>query len=1180
MKTPQVLWPGENLAQFVTDSAPVLIWMSGTDGGYNYFNQPWLEFTGHQLEQELGNGWLEGVHPEDRAGYRAAYLSAFNTSQKFQAEYRLQRADGTYRWILNNGVPRFNLDGSFAGYIGSCIDITERKQAEERLRLQQQQFKMLVESMPDIVTRVDRQGQHLYFNPAIKQIVDVAPESLVGKTPVEFGISPEIDQDWKEIVNKVFETGQEQIFEAEQQTAAGLRYYQARLFPEYDRDGAVQYVVSIARDITELVTAQKELAVRVRQQAAVAELGLLALAETDPVELIQQVVITVAQTLRLDYCSATELILDKTYLQIKAGFGWEEGIIGQAKIKIEPGNWLDHTLQTPYPVIVSCWADETRFTTPELLAQHGVSSSLSTRIEGLQRQPFGTLVGHSIKPHKFSRDDVNFFQSAANVLSAAIQRHQTEKALQDSEQRYRDLADSMPLLVWVDRPGEGTIYCNQRWFEYTGASFEQLRGAGWKALVHPDDLAVMEERARQAVEQHQPFESEYRLRRADGIYRWQLVRARPMGEPQNQFEFWVGTNTDIDDQKRAEETQSLLAKVSQLLVHSRDYRLMLLELARLIVPQLAEWCAIDVIEEDETIKRLAAAHSQPEKEALIYRLRELLPLELTQIHPVTRVMQAGRGRIYTSEVDFKPRNLTSNSEYLQIGEQLGFQSVMIIPLFARGQILGTISFVRNGPHRAYSPAELALAETLTQRTAIALDNARLYEAERLARAEAETAQRRLAFLAEASRILAASLDYEVTLRSVAQLVVPRLADWCVVTTLGEKDQSQHLTVVHNNPNMVAQWKELEQRYPLISTKTGQAIQQAIRSGQPMLFTEISDIMLAEATHNTEHLEILRSFRLKSFMAVPLSVRGRTIGAISLLTADDSGRHLDQPELALAQELATRVALAIDNARLYQEAQQAIEAQKEVDYLKNLFMSLASHELRSPLTTVRGYAQMVQRSLTRQLTETVDKSQQKTIERNLRSLESILRQSDQMNELIKQLLDISRLQNDQFELHYSSAVDLLELAQRVVEQQQTAGSEHNLVIQTDLKTLSGEWDEARLEQVLNNLVSNALKYSSAGTTVTIGLEQALNEGQPTQAVVWVRDQGVGIKLEEQAQVFERFYRARSGKRHGAEGLGLGLYISHEIVIRHGGRMWFESQPEQGSTFYFSLPLVLPSLSDEK
>jgi signal transduction histidine kinase len=305
---------------------------------------------------------------------------------------------------------------------------------------------------------------------------------------------------------------------------------------------------------------------------------------------------------------------------------------------------------------------------------------------------------------------------------------------------------------------------------------------------------------------------------------------------------------------------------------------------------------------------------------------------------------------------------------------------------------------------------------------------------------------------------------------------------------------------------------------------------------------------------------------RSKTAVPLTARNRTLGVISFIATNESGRTYSLADLELAQELAHQAGLAIDNAWLYRQAQEAIQTQLELDRHKDHFLSIASHELRTPLTTIKGYSQILQRNLSRQ--EAGKPLTGQAGSREARILNNIVNQVGRMDALISEMLDVSRIQSGQFDLNLSNQVDLNELARRVVEQQQDAAPDHSLVLQSAPTDLAGNWDEARIEQVLNNLINNALKYSSPSQPVEIGLAQG---DRPDEGLVWVRDRGIGISPEHQAHIFDRFYRARTPMNVNVDGLGLGLFISYETIARHGGRMWLESKLGKGSTFYFSLPL---------
>ncbi len=251
-----------------------------------------------------------------------------------------------------------------------------------------------------------------------------------------------------------------------------------------------------------------------------------------------------------------------------------------------------------------------------------------------------------------------------------------------------------------------------------------------------------------------------------------------------------------------------------------------------------------------------------------------------------------------------------------------------------------------------------------------------------------------------------------------------------------------------------------------------------------------------------------------------------------------------------------------------EITEQIKARQDVERLNKLkdeFLSLASHELRTPLTSILGNAQLAQRDLKRQEAIVSTETQGHGIQQVEKNLGRIIYQIKRMGRLIDEMLDIARLRGEIFELKAIEDVNLVELAQRVVEQMK-ATTDRSIVLDANEDAIRGTFDADRIEQVLNNLINNAVKYSLADKPVMVGVER-----QSDEAIIWVRDQGPGISKEEQELIFERFYRARSENAYKTEGLGLGLYISHEIVTRHGGRMWLESQPGEGSTFYFSLPI---------
>lgn len=268
------------------------------------------------------------------------------------------------------------------------------------------------------------------------------------------------------------------------------------------------------------------------------------------------------------------------------------------------------------------------------------------------------------------------------------------------------------------------------------------------------------------------------------------------------------------------------------------------------------------------------------------------------------------------------------------------------------------------------------------------------------------------------------------------------------------------------------------------------------------------------------------------------------------------------------ERDTRVRFVLVSAVEITEQVQARKELEEVDELKDEFLSLVTHELRTPLTTIQGNTQLLQRNLN-QLAKRLGENaaQEQQIDHNLQMLNRIIHQVAQIDKLIGEMTDVTRIRGKIFSLQTSEKVDLITLVREVAEHYTMQGQDISL--HTPDTDLLGTWDEDRIEQVLNNLINNAIKYSSPGKPITITVE-ARSQSMP-EAVVAVHDEGMGISQEEQQYIFSRFYRTQSAKEEKVTDLGLGLYIAHEIVEQHGGQMWVESQKGKGSTFYISLPL---------
>ena len=402
---------------------------------------------------------------------------------------------------------------------------------------------------------------------------------------------------------------------------------------------------------------------------------------------------------------------------------------------------------------------------------------------------------------------------------------------------------------------------------------------------------------------------------------------------------------------------------------------------------------------------------------------------------------------------------------------------------------------------------------------------------------------KLQFLAEASATLTNSLDVDETLRQLAALAVPRLADWCAIEMLEGEERSAQLAVAHVDPAKVSHAWALRERHPL-DWKQRFGLPEVLRTGRPELYEQINEALpRLAAVADDDYLSAIRALGIHSAIIAPLVTRGRILGAITLVHAE-SGRHYDAADLALVEDLAARAALAVENARLYHEAREAVRKRED-------FLSIASHELKTPLTSLKLTVAALDREAARG-----------GVPDSFRSwLKRIQTQSSRLATLVDQLLDVSRLSAGRLVLH-REPVDLSELAAEVVHRFADEAARLGTTVTLEAPgPVSVSADRHLLDQVLTNLVSNALKYGG-GTPVQVQVDC---EREP-RLRVW--DRGPGVSPEEQDRIFERFERGQLAE--GRVGMGLGLWIVREIVTAHQGTVRVESRPGTGATFEVSIP----------
>lgn len=537
----------------------------------------------------------------------------------------------------------------------------------------------------------------------------------------------------------------------------------------------------------------------------------------------------------------------------------------------------------------------------------------------------------------------------------------------------------------------------------------------------------------------------------------------------------------------AEEQERFLTEVSKVLTSTLDYKETLANLAHLIVPRLADWFAVDLLDADGQFQLVVLEHQDPEQVKWARALRERFPIDYNALAGLPNVVRTGQSELYPEITDEMLVVGARSEEELAVARQVGYSSLMLVPLVARGKNIGVVTFVATESGKKYNKRDLALAEELGRRAGVALDNARLYNEARQAREQLE-------------------------------IILQGVADGIIVY-----DRNSRIVYANEAAARMTDYtsvQDLQQARPLEPTRRFEITDE---QGKPLPLDQLT------------HKRVLAGEReAQAIIGYTRKVGGqpeRWSLVKSSPVYDTQGEVLFI--ITITHDITERV---------------------QVERRKDEFISMASHELKTPVTSLKGFTYVLQRRLRKQGDQ-----------QGLHYLERMDTQLDKLTRLVSDLLDISRMQTGKLDFQQTT-FDLDTFIAETVENVQAATSTHRIAVEGKVQAqIFGDRD--RLAQVIVNLLTNAVKYSPQADRVMVHLarEQAC-------AIVRVQDFGIGIAQAHQQRIFERFYQVTDPQEKTYPGLGIGLHISKTIIERHQGRIEVESQKGQGATFSVFLPIL--------
>ena len=1101
----------------MADASPVLIWTIDANGLSSYYNKTFRDFIGVSMDEDISD-WGKIVHPEDVEYTFDTINAAIAEHRSYSLECRLLRADGQWRWVLAQGNPNIGTNDEFLGFVGSSVDITERKEAEAKLKESEHRFHQMIFSSPSMIAIL--KGEDF--------IIEIANDAILeqlGKGKDIIGLPylkavPELEeQGFGEHLRQVYKTGIP--YHAYEKPATLLyngdevtNYYNFIYQAQRNIDNEIVGIAIIATTVTsqaEFNLKIKESEQRFQNLVREATVGIVVLTgENMEVEIVNE---------------AYSRIID-----IKP-----EDLLGKPLFNVVPDAeeyyrpLLEKVRQTGEPLYL--------YDSPFSIVVN------DNRIEGFVHvvfQPYRDTQGKTLGVMGIHQD----------VTEAVKSRKKTE----ESESYFRSLTDTVPAIIWITEPDGSCTYLNKNWYSYTGQTEAEAKIFGWLDATHPDDKEETEKIFLEANAQQKPFIASYRLKVKNGGYRWAIDRGSPKFSEDGVYEGMIGTVVDVHEEKLAaekildsEEQFSTLANNIQNLAWMADadggifwYNNRWYEYTGTTLAEMEGW-GWKSVHDPEQLPLVMERWQQSINTGVSFEMT--FPLKgadnkfrsfLTRVEP----MRNAEGKVIRwvgTNTDITEQKETEallkyRKALLEAHNESSVDGILLVDV--KGKIISyNQRFVEiwnmPQPITDANDDEAALSFAMTQ-----LVNPQQFidKVKYLYEHPTET-----------------SLD-ELNFKD------GKIIERCGYSVIGEdgtyyawswtfrditKQKNYEKTIIENEQR----FRTLAETLPQLVWMTDEKGVYEYASNKWMDYSGL-DPYAENIWENLVHPHDMES--LMQAWASSLQT-GETYHAEARLK-NIVGAY--RWHLAHGEPIKNEKGSIIKWIGAFTDIENLKEDQKQ----KDDFLSMASHELKTPVTTIKAYGQIIQRLL-----------EEKGDVQTLGMVKTMSKQVNRLTTLIADLLDVTKMQKGGL-IHNESAFDFNELVREVIGDMQKTIATHQIKdnLDADIKILG---DKDKLGQVLNNLISNATKYSPGADKIIVST-QIVNDGVKLS----VQDFGIGIPTQVQQHVFEQFYRVTGENQSIFQGMGMGLYICAEIIKREGGKIWVESAPGKGSVFYVWLPLM--------